>query len=156
MASRYAEKTSTPVDRSKAEIERILRRYGATGFMYGWQENMAIIGFQMNQRTYQLRLPLPDENDDAVVMTPTGRRRTGSVREAALKQEERRRWRALALVIKALLEAAASGIATIDKLFLAHAMLPDGSTVGDWVDPQLDTIYRTKEMPRLLPGVSEE
>jgi hypothetical protein len=32
--SRYAEKTNVPSDKSRAEIESTLRRYGAEGFIY--------------------------------------------------------------------------------------------------------------------------
>jgi len=35
--SRYAEGTSVPADRSRAEIERTLTRYGADQFAYGWR-----------------------------------------------------------------------------------------------------------------------
>ena len=34
--SRYAEQTSVAAERSRAEIEGTLTRYGATAFMYGW------------------------------------------------------------------------------------------------------------------------
>ena len=37
---RYAEGTSVPVDRSRAEIERALTRYGATGFGYQWERRV--------------------------------------------------------------------------------------------------------------------
>jgi hypothetical protein len=36
--------------------------------------------------------------------------------------------------------------------FLAHIVLPDGSTVGDWAAPQLALAYERSEMPALLPG----
>jgi hypothetical protein len=42
--SRYAEWTEVTVEKSKAEIEGLLRRYGATGFLYGWNEGSAVIG----------------------------------------------------------------------------------------------------------------
>lgn len=35
--SRCAQNTSVSSEKSRAEIERILRRYGADGFMYGWE-----------------------------------------------------------------------------------------------------------------------
>jgi hypothetical protein len=35
--ARYAAETTVASDRSRAEIERILERYGASSFMYGWQ-----------------------------------------------------------------------------------------------------------------------
>jgi hypothetical protein len=52
--------------------------------------------------------------------------------------EMRRRWRSLALAIKAKLEVVASGIATFDEEFMAHLVLPDGTTVGDRVTTELD------------------
>lgn len=34
--TRYAQKTTVPVERSRNEIEATLARYGAQQFMYGW------------------------------------------------------------------------------------------------------------------------
>lgn len=56
--SRYAENTEVPADRSRQEIERILQRYGATAFMYGWEANSAVIAFQAQQRRVRFLLPL--------------------------------------------------------------------------------------------------
>jgi len=55
------------------------------------------------------------------------------------------------LVIKAKLEAVETGITTFQDEFLAHIMLPDGSTVSEFVGPQLEIAYENGEMPRLLP-----
>ena len=44
--SRYAESTSVSSEKSRAEIERTLTRYGATGFMYGWTDGNALVAFQ--------------------------------------------------------------------------------------------------------------
>ena len=35
-------------DRSKAEIEGILRRYGADQFMQGWEAGLGVVGFRIN------------------------------------------------------------------------------------------------------------
>lgn len=43
--TKYAEQTSVRADRSRAEIERTLQRYGASSFAYGWQGNEATIMF---------------------------------------------------------------------------------------------------------------
>jgi hypothetical protein len=56
------------------------------------------------------------------------------------------------LIIKAKLEAIDAGISTFDAEFLSSIMLPSGATVGEWAEPQLDRIYATGQMPRLLPG----
>jgi hypothetical protein len=63
----------------------------------------------------------------------------------------RQRWRALALVIKAKLEAVEAGITIFEEEFLAHIVLPDGRTAGEYMVPQIEESYRTKQMPPLLP-----
>ena len=47
---RYAHDTSVSVDRSKAEIERLLQRYGASEFAHGWRAGRAVIQFRMRDR----------------------------------------------------------------------------------------------------------
>jgi hypothetical protein len=149
---RYAENTSVSSDRSRAEIERTLERYGATSFMYGWQQEKAMIGFDMNNRRIKFLLPLPSKTDSAFTKTP-GRKttRTADKALAAWEQACRQRWRALSLVIKAKLEACEAGIADFDEEFMAHIVLPDGSTVGDFMLPQIEYAYENKSMPALLP-----
>ena len=63
MSNRYAARTDVTSDRSRAEIERTLTRYGATAFSYGWQEGFAAIQFVRNGRRIRFVLPLPDRND---------------------------------------------------------------------------------------------
>jgi hypothetical protein len=50
-------------------------------------------------------------------------------------------------VIKAKLEAVESRISTVEEEFLAHSVLPDGRTYGDFAVPQIDEVYRTRELP---------
>ena len=66
----YAKDTTVPVERSRAEIERILQRYGATGFMYGWETTRAMIGFVIAERRYRTQLPLPDRQAAEFTRTP--------------------------------------------------------------------------------------
>jgi hypothetical protein len=67
------------------------------------------------------------------------------------EQACRQRWRALNLVVKAKLEAVESGIATFEDEFLAYTMLPGGATVGQWLTPQLDEVYRRGDLSSVLP-----
>lgn len=153
MSARYAADTEVASDRSRAEIERTLRRYGASAFAYGWDRTMASVMFEMAGRQVRLQIPMPDPASDEFTLTPTGRRtRSPGAAEQAYEQAVRQRWRALALVIKAKLEAVASGITTVEQEFLAHIQLPDGSTVGDWAAPQLAIAYERGTMPALMPG----
>ena len=51
---------------------------------------------------------------------------TAAAQQAAWEQVCRQRWRALLLIIRAKLEAVASGITTLENEFLANIVLPDG------------------------------
>lgn len=149
--SRYAENTTVPVDRSKAEIERILARYGATGFGYVVVPNQAVVAFHAHGRDVRFVLSMPDPNSPEFRTTPAGRRRQGDQVNAAYEQEVRRRWRALALCIKGKLEAVNSEIVTFDEEFMAHIVLPDKTTVAEFMTPQIEEAYKTGKMPALLP-----
>lgn len=154
--TRYAESTSVGSDKSRAEIERTLARYGASSFMYGWDQDRAMVGFVANNRQVRFMLPMPNRDAREFTHTPTrGTKRSPAQAEEAYEQAVRQRWRALALVIKAKLEAVEAGIVTFDEEFAMHFMLPNGQTVGEWVTPQIEQVYAVGQMPALLPGGSE-
>lgn len=58
--SQYANKTSVSADKSKSELEWILRKYGAKQFAYATDDTKALIGFVMNGRQVRFTLPLPE------------------------------------------------------------------------------------------------
>ncbi|MBC2668738.1 hypothetical protein ACFOON_15280 [Novosphingobium piscinae] len=151
--TRYAADTSVSVANSKAEIERIVERYGATGFMSGWSGNQAVVAFAMAGRQIRFNLTMPDKADKSFTHHSRGPRTP----EAALKEWEqacRQRWRALALVIKAKLEAVESNISTFEAEFLAAIVMPNGRTVGEEIKPMIATAYASGTMPPLLPDYS--
>ena len=148
----YAENTSVPVEKSKAEIERILQRYGADQFISGWDARRAYVAFRMQGRQIKFVIELPDKSDSDFTHTPGKRiKRTESKAFAAWEQACRQRWRALALVIKAKLEAVETGITVFEDEFMAHIVLPDGQTVGEYMRPQIAVAYEKGSMPELLP-----
>lgn len=61
---------------------------------------------------------------------------------------------ALALVIKAKLEAIESDISTFDDEFLAHIVMPDGKTVGEITREKVALAYSSGTMQPLLPDYS--
>jgi hypothetical protein len=77
-------------------------------------------------------------------------KRSPAQAQAEYEQVVRQKWRALALAIKAKLEAVASGITEFESEFLSHIVLPDGRSVGDWMRPQIATAYANHNMPPLL------
>jgi hypothetical protein len=132
----YAERTDVPVDRSKAEIERLLQRAGATQFATLMSPVGAAIAFTIGGRNYRFHVTMPEERA-----------------QAAADQKRRQRWRALSLVIKAKLEAGRSGITTLETELLPYAVLPGGRTVADEALPALKRAYESGRDVPLLPGV---
>jgi hypothetical protein len=153
--TRFAQNTTVSSEKSRAEIERTVGRYGADGFMYGWADDSAVVAFRMSNRHIKFVLPMPDRQ--AREFTHTLERdteRSAAKAESAYDQAVRQRWRALALVIKAKLEAVERGITEFDAEFLNWIVLPDGETVGEQVRPLVENAYLTGEVPKLLPDYS--
>lgn len=147
----YAKDTAVSVDKSKAEVERILTRYGATAFMQGWDQERAILAFVIQGKQIRLVVPMPTK-EEFRRSPERGLKRSDSAMLAAWEQGCRQRWRALALVVKAKLEAVEAGISTFEEEFLAHVVLPSGETAGQWLVPQIQYAYETKQMPPMLPS----
>lgn len=151
---RYAEGTKVAVAKTKAEIETLAHRHGATGFLTAWdgETDSSLVQFRIDGRIVQLRVVEPSA--DGFRLSGGGRRRRSPMQvEAAVENERRRRWRATLLIMKAKLELVAGGESTIEREFLADIVLPNGSTVGEHMLPQLADAYETGGMPRLLlPG----
>lgn len=150
MNTRYAAQTEVPADRSRSEIERLLVRYGATAFQYGWEGDKAAVGFRIDSRYVRILMPMPQPGD--VELTAAGKMRSEAATLRAHEQAVRQRWRALALIIKAKLEAVASGISTVEREFMSDIVLPNNETVGQWLAPQIEAAYQGGKMPLLLPG----
>lgn len=147
----YASRTEVGSDKSRAEIERTLRRYGASAFAYGWEGNTATVMFVLNDRRIRFTLPLPDPNAKVFTHTPgRGTLRSTEARDREYEQAVRQRWRALALVIKAKLEAVEASISTVEDEFMAWTVLPNGRTVSEAMTPAIERAYATGEMPSML------
>lgn len=150
---RYAQHTEVSSENSKAEIERMLTRYGATSFAAGWQENQAVIQFVMHQKRVKFLLPLPDRKSKEFTHTPgRGNPRSESDAYKAWEQATRQRWRALALVVKAKLEAVETQITSFEDEFMAHIVMPDGKTVSEHALPMIQAAYESGKVRALLPG----
>lgn len=151
MAGMYATDTSVPSDRSRAEIEKILARYGADEFAYATRKDMAVIQFSARGRNVRFTIPLPDRNSREFTHTPARNTlRTPTQIEAAYEQAVRQRWRALALVVKAKLEAVEVGIVEFEQEFLPYTLLPDGRTVYEATAASIERAYVTGKVPSLI------
>lgn len=148
----YAENTSVSPEKSRAEIERTLSRYGADAFSYGYEGDRAMVAFRADDRFVRFHVITPPLSEFRMAPGRGYRVRTDSQQRDAQEKAIRQRWRALALVIKAKLESIESGIETFDEAFMPHILLPDHTRAGDWLAPQIARAYETGEMPDLLPG----
>jgi hypothetical protein len=150
----YAKDTSVSVEKTRAEIETTLNKYGASQFGYAQDSlrGLASIQFFANDRHVRFVLKLPSRDDKQFARSPGGRNiRTPDERYKAWEQACRQRWRALALCIKAKLEAVSCGITEFEDEFLAHIVLPSGGTVSQLMRPQIAHSYDTGEPP---PGIA--
>jgi hypothetical protein len=151
-ATRYAAGTDVPTDRSIAEVRRILRNYGATGFVFAEENGRAAIGFAVHDRQVRFILPMPDPKDREFTRTPTGKGRTPIAAMAAYEAAVRQVFRVFVVVIKAKLAAVESNLVSFDDEFLAFLVLPGGQTVGDATRDWVAEAYATGHVPALLPN----
>src|SRR3546814_5075215 len=94
--STYASTTTVPVAKSRAEIEATLARYGASKFMSGWDQERAVLAFEVKGRQVRFLLPIPDQKSRKfthVRVRGGDRVRSSAQALAAWEQECRSRWR---------------------------------------------------------------
>lgn len=154
--TRFAENTSVSVEKSRAEIETILTRYGASQFGYATDtmRGLATIQFCAKGRHIRFTLNLPLFSDKQFMYTPSRKqRRSPEEQGKAWEQACRQRWRALCLCIKAKLEAVECGITEFEAEFMAHIVLPTGGTVGQLMGPQIQQAYLTGTVPNGIAGL---
>jgi len=157
---RYAKETTVPVERSRADIEETLRRYGATEFHSGWKATAAMIAFRLRDLFIRFVLPLPSKDEDRFRYKKDRSglkvKRTELQQVKEWDQEIRQRWRALLLVVKAKLEAVECGISTLEQEFLAFIVMPNDLTVGEWLMNDALPQIKAGSMPKLLPAPPSE
>jgi hypothetical protein len=131
---RYANDTEVPVDKSQSEVRKMLRELGA--------DRIAVVDdivqgsavwFQIPPVAYIVRSPPPKSD-----MT-----------EAQRSKRTRSDWRAMVLLIKAKKIGIEQGITTVEREFLADAIMPDGSSLMDHAPAMIEGAYRDGGPPRL-------
>lgn len=150
--TRYADKTTVSAETSRGEIERTLSRYGASAFGYGWNDQgQAVITFVAHDRRIQFTITLPKRVEFR--FTPARKYvRSDAEIDKVWEQATRQRWRALALMVKAKLEAVSGEIATFEEEFLPYTLVPgpDGQpiTVAALMNGQVAEAYERGTIPK--------
>lgn len=151
---RYASKTQVTVEKSKEEVMTILRRYGCDGFGSFDRKDGACVVFEINSLSISITVPLPNRGD--FEQTDSGKVRTLAAATREYDQAVKQRWRALLLAIKAKLEAVECGISTIEKEFMPFVVMPDGRTLAEHIQPQLQEYATSGKAPLLLAGPTKK
>lgn len=137
-AKRYAEGTTVPAEKTRTEIEKLLRANGATQFASYWDSTREILEAMLGGRRLRFSVPLISFADAKKKPgRPAWDSRTDAQANAYVEAERRRRWRVLLLQLKGKLEAIATGDAMFDREFLGDIVTANGSTVADVVLGQL-------------------
>lgn len=127
----YATRTEVTVDRSQAEIRKLIMGKGGTSYFTGEEPERVHLAFRLHDRNIRFTLPMPAKVSD---------------------QTRRSLWRGLLLCIKAKFESVESKIETFEEAFLAHVQMPEGDTVGERIAPQLALSYSEGRSIPLLPA----
>jgi hypothetical protein len=154
-AGQYARDTQVSVERSRAELERVLQQAGAENIGYMTRHDKFTWLFTLKGRNIMIDIPLPDRNSLEFTHTPQTRvLRSERSAQAAYEQAVRQRYRQTLLWVKAKLEAAAVPITTIEDEFLPHTVVgATGVTVGQWLRHQdLAQLEPGRSMPALPAG----
>jgi hypothetical protein len=124
-------------EKSQGQIKKMLLGHGASNVQFGSaREPVRVEGFQasvaIDGRPYGIRIAVPVKEKSS---------------QSAQEQEERRVWRVLYHHIKAIFEAADSGVIDIRELLLPYFVTKSGKTIGKQI---LDDLPRALEAPKAL------
>jgi hypothetical protein len=148
---RYAEGTDVSPEKSRADLEAVLRKNGAQEFNFyaGPERDIFTYRIQGWLVRHVLERPKPatlqSKKPGAPTLKPEQLKRLAD-------KEWRRRWRALLLVVKAKLEIVANGDSSVPREFMADLLLANGETMRDVMLPRLEAMYSSGEMPSLMLG----
>jgi hypothetical protein len=124
----YAERTQVPVERSKTEIEKLVKKYGAKGFAVGWHGDRAQLSFIAHERHIRFTILMPPQ-----------------------AQEQRSRWRTLLLLVRAKLEAVNAKVVTFEEAFVGDIVMPQtGKTVWETAREGIALAYKGNPTPLLI------
>ena len=148
--SKFAAQTKVSSDRSIGEIATLLRRFGAGqfGYLADDAEGIANVMFSYRDRNIRISVTLPKMTE--FKRTPGGRMAKTNRAQALWEQETRRRWRSLALLVKAKLVAVEDGVSSFDTEFLPYIVWPGGKTTAEQLVGQVATLADSGKGPKLL------
>ena len=124
----YASRTEVPTTRSIEEVKECLKRYGVQEVAVLESPSAKCIAWRFAGSAYRITVEVP----------PHGPKQG---------QQERQQWRAVVLVVKAVLEVSPTAGMNTQALLLPYMVLPDGRTVAESA-PQIESSGWAALMPK--------
>lgn len=141
---RYAETTSVPVNKSRGEIDGLLRKWGCDGIRWTDQFRDGVVQLEFlwahagDQYLARFAIKLPTDEE---LSANSGDGRSGKFSQAKFQKLQdargRQEHRVLLLWLKAALNAVEAGIVSAEELFLPFLVGTDGRRVSDVALPRL-------------------
>jgi hypothetical protein len=155
----FAANTKVPVERSRAEIDSLLVKNGASsiGILNDVENNRAAFAFTLRGARYRVEVPLPKLEDfwPTRQEEPRGwfnwdkERRTDWVK-IRLDQAHRQRWRCALLMVKSKLEIVRMGLSSVEREFMSDLVLPNGQTAYETFAEITRRGFSVGDLPKLL------
>jgi hypothetical protein len=143
------DKTEVAVSKSQDGIRKLISTHQGTGVMLisrppheGFEAMVTI-----EKMPYHLRVMAVCKD---VSKDRNGWKRSDSSLATATEQETRRVWRVLYWHLKAMFEAADSGVIDVRSVIMPYVVLKDGRTLAEHVIPRMPDLMRLESTERLL------
>lgn len=157
MTHQYANSTTVPVAKSRAEIDSLLRRWGCDGIRWTDQFREGIVSLEFiwehESVTYAARMRIALEDEEAIRGQCWHSTRyqefLDSKFEKMMASRGKSEHRILLLWLKASFNAVDSGIVKAEALFLPFLMGNDGRTLAEVALPRLPDLLKGGAMKLL-------
>ena len=131
----YAD-TTVSIEKSKEDINRLLKKFGCNGIQWTWIDNREILRF-----IHEFEMKGVKHGITFEISIPDIGKRKGRGYDKVFVRNERQAYRIVVHIIKAKLTAVETGVETFENEFLSKILyqLPDGKTakVGDVILNQI-------------------
>lgn len=147
--------TKVPISQSQEGIRQLVYRHRGTGVSF--MSKPPHEGFEalvtMMEQSYHIRVMAVCKAVDE--HTVQGKKRPPNVMTDLRTQEVRRVWRVLYFHLKAMFEAADSGVIAIEDIIMPYIVTPDGRTIAEHIAPRLAELRGATHDKLLKAAVGE-
>ena len=149
--SEFAAKTTVAVEKTKVDIETLVRkRYGAEAFGVATENDQNVVMFRVQGIHVRFLFSTPALSE--YEFTAQKKRRTSAQQVAAWQQAERTLWRGVLDLIQAKFVAVEKKIRTVEEEFFGDIVLENNQTMRQWAAPYIQASITQGKVPPLLPG----